>query len=111
MRVPGMAVNREDAVEGSLQTFILALFGRSVSLQECGERFQLGGQQEWNRQSTNTLRKTFTDTFFFGKRVAHIISTIKGQQSCKAGITAGYAFTKDMGQGTFCEPPLCGLPA
>ncbi len=83
-RILGMAVNRKDAVKGSLQTVILALFRRGISLQKCGERLQLSGQQKGNRQSTDSLCKTFTDTFFFGKRVVHIISTIEEKQNLRA---------------------------
>src|ERR1019366_786711 len=60
-RILGMTMNRKDAVKGSLQTIILALFRRGISLQKCGKRFQLSGQQERDRQSTDSLCKTFTD--------------------------------------------------
>ena len=76
-RVFGMALDRENPVEGGLQAVIFPLLRRSIGLQECGKGFQLSGQQEWNRQRTDSFGKTFTDTFFFGKRVAHIISTIE----------------------------------
>ena len=83
-RILGMAENRENPVESSLQAIILALFRRSISLQKCGKRFQLRGQQKRNRQRADSLGKTFTDAFFFGKRVAHIISTIEKRQGAES---------------------------
>ena len=96
-RIFVMALDREYAIECGLQARIIALIGRGISLQEVGKGFQLGRQQEWNRQRTDSLGKTLTNTFFFGKRVAHIISTIKENKVSSHTEPSGQAATKRQG--------------
>ena len=69
-----MAHNRENRIECCLQTIISTLVKSVFQLQKFRIRINLGCQQERNIQDILSLCKTLTDTFFLGKRIAHIHS-------------------------------------
>src|SRR5678815_1701042 len=70
----GMALDRKNRHERSLQSFSGAKIRVDLSLQKSCVRLDLSSEKKGNRQNAGTLCETFTDTFFLGKRIAHGIS-------------------------------------
>ena len=66
-----MAFDRKNRIECCLQALVRPLRWLYSSLQEFAIRLQLSRQQIWNRQSGYPFGKTFSDTFFFSKRITH----------------------------------------
>ena len=70
-RVPGVALDRENGLEGGMQPHILALSGFQTLLQKSPIRVDLGREQEGNIQNAGALAEVLADTFFFGERIGH----------------------------------------
>src|SRR5262249_12045937 len=70
-RILGMALDREYAFEGRLQTFGLARVRCDVLLQKRRIGIELSREQIRHGQHTRALGETLADTFFLVKRVAH----------------------------------------
>src|SRR6185295_8176181 len=70
-RILGMALDRENALEGRLQPLRLTRVRGYKFLQKRRVRIKLRGQQVRHLQHACTLGETFTNTLFFGERVAH----------------------------------------
>src|ERR1700722_19022001 len=72
-RVARIAGDREHAVEGGVQTDIVAAGLRRIRLQEPAVRIQLDREQIRRAEDARTLAEVLTDALLFGERVSHIL--------------------------------------